>query len=193
MGNIRVEIAKLNSLTMCKTLVTARLQLRSCKIHDLQAIHLLWTDPHIRHFLFDNRVISLDETRSFVELSLETFKQYGYGIWLVLLHNQINPDQINLEHNPDQYIGFAGFLRSEVGDPGLVYGIHPDFCGQGYATEAARAVLDYALRELGFSNIKADVDEPNMASRRVLEKLGMKQLKRAVVNGQPLLYFEYCA
>jgi ribosomal-protein-alanine N-acetyltransferase len=88
-------------------------------------------------------------------------------------------------------VGFAGFLNTEAAFPSLIYGIAPNFWGNGYATESARAVLCYALEELRYTKVIADVDEPNIASVRVLEKLGMRQTKRTVVQGNPLLYFEY--
>jgi RimJ/RimL family protein N-acetyltransferase len=72
----------------------------------------------------------------------------------------------------------------------LIYGIHPNLWGNGYATEAANAVLHYVLEELALPKIRADVDEPNISSVQVLEKLGMKRTGRAVVKGHPLLYFE---
>jgi RimJ/RimL family protein N-acetyltransferase len=51
-------------------------------------------------------------------------------------------------------------------------------------------VLSYALEKLALPKVRADVDEPNIASVRVLEKLGMRRTGREVVNGHPLLYFE---
>lgn len=148
-------------------------------MEDVPLVHALWTNEHVRYFLFDGRVISLDEARLFVEGSLTNFAQYGYGLWLVFPAR----DSYRL-------VGFAGFMRLEGETPGLIYGVHPDFCGCGYATEAARAVLRYAFEELSLSQVKADVDEPNVASVRVLEKLGMRRTGRAVVEGRPLLYFE---
>ena len=159
-------------------LKTPRLRLQPCHIEDLERIHALWTDAHVRRFLFDHRMISLDEARSFIETSRENFERHGYGLWLVF------------ERDANHPIGFAGLLRSDEEAPNLIYGIHPDSCGAGYATEAASRVLRYALDTLALSKIKADVDEPNVQSVRVLEKLNMKQVTRAVVGGRPLLYFE---
>ncbi|HLL69907.1 MAG TPA: GNAT family N-acetyltransferase [Pyrinomonadaceae bacterium] len=159
-------------------LETSRLRLRPCRLEDLELVQALWTNERVRRFLFDGRVISPDEARSFVEASLANFEQYGYGLWLVFARGA------------KQFVGFAGFLRSEEGMPNLIYGIHPDFWSEGYATEAAGAVLSYAFESLGLSQVKADVDEPNVESVRVLEKLGMKRVNRAVVNGRTLLYFE---
>jgi RimJ/RimL family protein N-acetyltransferase len=133
----------------------------------------------MRRFLFDERVLTRDEASAFVGASLANFEEYGYGLWLVFFARE-----------SDYLVGFAGLLRSEVGVPNLIYGIHPDFWGAGYATEAAAAVLSYAFESLAIPQVNADVDEPNVESVRVLEKLGMKRVKRAVVKGRPLLYFE---
>ncbi|WNZ25721.1 GNAT family N-acetyltransferase [Leptolyngbya sp. NK1-12] len=155
-------------------LTTERLHLQPCGADDLMRLHRLWTNQHIRYFLFDDRIISEDEARSFIQASLDSFNRYNYGLWLVYCQNQC--------------IGFAGFLDAEEA-PNLIYGIHPDCWGQGYATEAARAVLTYGLETLSLPRVNADVDEPNTASIRVLQKLGMKQVGHAIVNHHPLLYF----
>lgn len=159
-------------------LETTRLWLRACRIDQIERAYDLWSNEHIRHFLFDGRVISPDEARSFVEASLGNFEHLGYGLWLVF------------EREGDCLVGFAGFLQSEGKAPNLIYGVHPDFCGKGYATEAAGAVLKYALESLALPLVQADVDEPNVKSVRVLEKLGMKRTGRAIVAGRPLVYFQ---
>ena len=163
---------------MSCVLETSRLQLRPCQIEDIQLVHALWTNDRVRYFLFDNRVISSDEARSHIEDSLTSFEQYGYGIWLVF------------ERSLERLVSFAGFLGSEEGPPSLIYGVHPERWGYGYATEAASTVLTYALEQLRIPKVRADVDEPNIASVRVLEKLGMRRTGREVVKGHPLLYFE---
>ncbi len=161
-----------------RELETPRLRLQPCRIVHLELAYDLWTNEHILHFLFDGRVISLDEARSFVEASLANFERLGYGLWLVF------------EREGDCLVGFAGFLQSEGNALNLIYGVHPDFCGKGYATEAAGAVLKYAFECLALPLVKADVDDPNVKSVRVLEKLGMKRTSRAIVAGRPLVYYE---
>jgi RimJ/RimL family protein N-acetyltransferase len=163
---------------MKRALETTRLRLQPCRSVDVELTHALWSHERVRRFLFDGRVITPDEARSFVLESLANFEQSGYGLWLVFVRES------------NRLVGFAGLLRSEEEVPNLIYGIHPDFWGEGYATEAARAVLSYALEKLALAKVKADVDEPNVGSVRVLEKLGMKRVNRAVVEGRPLLYFE---
>lgn len=163
---------------MSHSLKTPRLQLRACTLTDLPQIHTFWINEQIRQFLFDNRTISQDEARGFIEASLASFEQDRYGLWLVFA-NDI-----------DRLIGFAGAIKSKSAAPSLIYGIDPAFWRRGYATESIGAVLRYLLEDLMLPKVVADVDQPNVASVRVLEKLGMSQTGREVINNQPLLYFE---
>lgn len=161
---------------------TQRLCLHPCQIDDLETLHQLWIDADIRRFLFDDRQISLEEARSFVEASEVNFTNYGYGIWLFFEHQA--------EHQTEQMAGFAGLLDSSPEPPSLIFGTRPQLWGRGYAREAALSVLGYAFHVLGLESVVADVDELNAASIRVLEALGMSRTQRAIVNERPLLYYE---
>jgi RimJ/RimL family protein N-acetyltransferase len=163
---------------MNRVFQTTRLLLRPLRLDDLESVYILWTNDHIRQFLLDNHIISRDEARSFLEASLANFEKHSYGLWLVFTQDT------------GSLIGFAGFLRSEEEVPSLIYGVHPSFCGKGFATEAARAILTYAFETLALPRVKADVDEPNVVSVRVLEKLGMARTGSAMVAGRPLVYYE---
>ena len=55
------------------------------------------------------------------------------------------------------------------------YTLHPDAWNRGYTTEAARALVDFGFRTLGLHRVGADCDPANVASWRVLEKLGMRR------------------
>ena len=97
---------------------------------------------------------------------------------------------LSFQRETAKVIGFGGLLQSSDESPNLIYGVHPDFQGTGFATEAAKAVLDFAFDALCLNSVKADVDEPNVTSVRILEKLGMRPIRRAIVAGRPLLYYE---
>lgn len=163
---------------MTHLLTTERLRLRPCQSDDLDSLHELWTEADVRRFLFDDRQISHSEARSFVAASATNFTERGYGLWLFF------------EHQSDLIAGFAGLLGSSQEPPSLIFGTRPQLWGRGYATEAASAVLRYAFDVLGIESAIADVDEPNIASIRVLEALGMSRTRRAIVNGQSLLYYK---
>jgi RimJ/RimL family protein N-acetyltransferase len=62
------------------------------------------------------------------------------------------------------------------------YAFHPDVAGRGFATEAARALLDLAFGRYGFHRAFARIDEQNTASVRVAQRLGMRLEARLVEN-----------
>jgi RimJ/RimL family protein N-acetyltransferase len=146
---------------------------------DLDVVHPLWTTPEVRRFLFDDRIIDVDETRVFLEASESSFREHAYGLWLASGAGAPAPE------------GFAGLLHSPSRAPNLVFGVQPGSCGRGVATEIAGAVIRYAFEVLRLPEIAADVDEPNTASVRVLEKLGMSLAKRATVNGRELRFYSF--
>lgn len=83
------------------------------------------------------------------------------------------------------YTGSAGSADSG-GMSRLGYTIHPDARGNGHALEAARAVIDFAAAELGITEIVADTVNTNLASMRVLHRLGFVSLNVArVLDDEP--------
>jgi RimJ/RimL family protein N-acetyltransferase len=64
---------------------------------------------------------------------------------------------------------------AELGEGNIGYEFHPDVWGRGYATEAATAILTFAFEELGLHRVWAECVADNVASARVLEKLGMRR------------------
>ncbi len=75
----------------------------------------------------------------------------------------------------DRLIGFINDCGMENDTIEIGYVIHPDYQGKGYATEAVHAMIEELLK-MGFRKVKAGYFEENVASRRVMEKCGMKQL-----------------
>ena len=77
-------------------------------------------------------------------------------------------------HAGDELIGAIGLVldRGYLGELGYWIGL--PYWGQGYCTEAGRAVIEYAFGELGLQRVFARALRRNQASRRVLEKLGMR-------------------
>ena len=89
--------------------------------------------------------------------------------------------------------GTVGFRESswepEVCE--LVYSLDPAWWGQGLATEVARAALDWAFATHRWPRIVAATDTPNVASARVLERIGMRLVREGVLEPDlPTLFFE---
>jgi len=76
----------------------------------------------------------------------------------------------------NKVIGWCGLgsLDCKPEDIEIFYGLSSDFWGQGLATEAAGAMLKYGFETIGLNRIVALVNPQNIASVKVIEKLGMK-------------------
>jgi RimJ/RimL family protein N-acetyltransferase len=161
-------------------LETLRLRLRPATLQDTDAFVRLWGEPAVRRFLFDDRLVSRQEVHDLLERSAACFAREGWGLW------RVDRDR----EEPAAPAGFAGFLRSQEGLPDLVYGMHPAHQGEGLATEAAQAVLQHLFTRCGAPRLTASVDEPNVASVRVLEKLGLRWVRRETGAAGGLLVYE---
>jgi ribosomal-protein-alanine N-acetyltransferase len=157
---------------------TARLRLRPYTLDNLEDLHCLWTDPDVRRYLFDNKMMSRGQAASDIQRSIACFQINGFGEWAVCLKGK------------EPLIGFCGFRF--IGDPSeveLLYGLAPAYWSQGLTTEAARAVLRYGFEEHNLSCIVASADAPNVASLRVMEKVGMRFERRVRKHNLDLLYY----
>ena len=150
-------------------LSTERLVLRPVTADDHAAVLAHWTQPDVRRFLFDGAALSGVEVAETIDESIGDFAARGFGVWLIELGSAAG------------LIGTAG-LRP-LGSSGLeiFYSLAPGAWGHGYATEAARAVVEYGLGPLGLPEVLAEVDEGNAASVAVVRRLGMTPY--AVVPG----------
>ena len=162
-------------------LTSARLTLQPLTPDHLDAMHALWTDPGVRRYLWDNIVITRERAAEVIAASVADFAAHRYGLWAVV------------ENASGRVIGFCGLRSARHGDgsiarPELLYGFFPRVWRQGFATEAAQAVLSYAFA-LGHEVVVAATDVPNDASARVLERLGMRFERRGKLNGLDTLFF----
>jgi ribosomal-protein-alanine N-acetyltransferase len=87
----------------------------------------------------------------------------------------------------NKLIGWCGFgpLEFEPSEIEIYYGLSRDYWGKGFATEAAKALLDYGFGLIGLDKIVAIVMPENIASKKVIEKMGMiyqKQVKNLTVK-----------
>lgn len=157
---------------------TPRLTLHPCTTNDTDALHDLWTRPEVRKYLWDDVVITMDQCADVIASSIEDFSHSGYGHWVIKLRGQ------------SDLIGWCGFRQFEEGSKTeILYGILPELWGQGLAVEASRAILQYGFNKLGLEKIYAGTDPPNLASIRVMEKLGMRFDERKNTNGLEAIYY----
>ena len=162
-----------------KVIRTSRLLLEPVCGADLEGLHKLWTDERVRQFLWDNQVVPIEQTREVIEGSCGLFDERGFGIWGVR------------QHESPELVGFTGYWYFRTpAELELLFGIASKYWGRGFATEASDSVLRHGFEVLGFNEIAASTDAENVASIRVLEKLGIRFGRRAVVNGLDTLFYK---
>ena len=149
-------------------MMSERLEYRPVTTATLDDFHRLVQDDHVRRYLMDGELFPREGSEQRVRDSTDLFERRGVGLWLAY------------RRETDDVVGFCGFLDipSMHPQPQLVYAIFERCTGQGYATEMARASIAETRRHSGFSTIVASVDEANVASVRVLEKLGFREASR---------------
>lgn len=142
------------------------------------ALHRIWIDESVRHFLWDGFVVSLKETEAIVERSHQLFQERGYGLWGVR------------ELGCDELVGFAGYWHFRTPSSlELLFGVKSGQWNRGIATESSQSVIHYGFETLNFQAIQASTDIANAASIRVLEKLGLSLRRRAIVGGLDTIFY----
>ncbi len=95
--------------------------------------------------------------------------------------------ELAIERKEDgKVIGLLGVICQDQGQGEMGWALGVEYRGQGYATEAIRALMDYGFSSLGLHRIHADTSTDNLASCRIMERLGMRReglLRGAVYEG----------
>jgi ribosomal-protein-alanine N-acetyltransferase len=165
-------------------LATPRLTLTPLQLADTDDLHRLWTAPGVRQYLWDDAVIPAEQTAGVVQRSRTLFDERGLGLWGARLRDAARAGR------GDSLAGFVGYWYFR--DPPeleLLYGVSEELWGRGLATELARTMVEYAWASLGFAEVRASTDAGNVASARVLEKLGFTLERREPVAGLDTLFY----
>lgn len=147
------------------TIETARTYIREFTLADAEAVLNFNGDSQVTRFTGDaDMVKNLDDAKTVIkDIWLKEYKQYGYGRWAVV------------DKGSGKVIGFCGLKYiPELNMPDVGYRFIPEFWGKGYATETALACVKYCREQLGIQRFFGDVMEQNVASIKVLKKLGLK-------------------
>lgn len=146
---------------------TERLQMREFTLEDTDAVYEFQTNQDVLRYMGGDGAVETreDAERIIRDIWLVEYEKYGYARYAMV-------------HKGDQrVIGFCGLkFIPEFGIPDFGYRMLPEYWGQGLATEAALAVLDYARDVLHLEKIFGEVVEENVASINVLEKLGFRHV-----------------
>jgi [ribosomal protein S5]-alanine N-acetyltransferase len=143
-------------------LETPRLLLRKLTLQDAQALEALLGDPVVMEFY--PAPLDRKGVEDWIERNIGRYRRDGHGLWAMV------------RRDSNQLIGDCGCILQEVEGKNEVevgYHVRRDLWGRGYATEAARACMEYGFAQLGARRVISMIRPPNMASRKVAEKNGM--------------------
>jgi ribosomal-protein-alanine N-acetyltransferase len=144
-------------------IITPRLKLREFIEDDFTALREMDCTPEFN--AYERSQVSEDETRRSLEESLSSqleIPRTTYRLAITIPPHAVVRGIIKIS------CLYARIREWEVG-----WAVHPDEWNKGYATEAARSMLDWAFRELNSHRVVAFCHVSNAASVRVMEKLGM--------------------
>lgn len=158
---------------------TQRLMLRPRSLADLDAVCAMDAAPEVMTYIMDGSVPEPVEHRQKLKERLAVDHGPGLGIWSVFTHDE-----------PDRFLGWValhplpGWDDVEIG-----WRFASEHWGKGYASEAAAALIDHGLATLALPRVVAVLQSANIRSRRVCERLGMRDAGPCEAYGGPCVLY----
>lgn len=143
---------------------TERLILRRFIDTDFEDVYAFNSNPEVIRYTGDELVSSKERAKEIIKKIWKTdYALYGYGRWATV-------------YKPDnKVIGFTGLkYLPDIKATDIGYRYLPEYWGKGIATEAAQVTLSYGFEVLNLDKIVAIAMKENIASQKVLEKIGMR-------------------
>lgn len=158
---------------MDKVIDTGRLVLRRFTLDDLEPFYQLASRPQIIRYAQNTPVASLEDARELMKAApFHDYATHGYGRFACVWKET------------GEVIGFSGVkFVPEISDTELGYRFLPEYWGKGLATEAGRASIEFARSDLGLKRLVAMVHPENVASARVVTKLGFSIERKLPYSG----------
>lgn len=157
---------------------TQRLILRPTTSNDLQFYEVMFKDPNIVRYLPGGKPYTSDYIANYVSNRVAHWKK-GFGIFTVALKG-----------NPEVVVGYAGVERlpdSPFHD--IRYGFLPRFQGRGFASEAARASIEFVFSNRLVEEVFGVAVVDNLPSVRILQNLGMTPSSEVLYDSVDLVTF----
>jgi ribosomal-protein-alanine N-acetyltransferase len=155
---------------------TLRLRLRRFIPEDRDDLYRLYRDPEVMKYLGKGSLTPV-ETDAMLSALLAQYR-YGFGMWAVI------------DRASNELIGRCGLgFLDQTSEVELGYLLDRAYWGRGLATEGAQAALRYGFEVVKLERIVAVAKPENIASRRVMEKLGLKYEKEARYYNTDVVYY----
>ncbi len=158
---------------------TERLIIRPLQDGDAAGMFVMDSDPVVHRYVGGKPVETIAQTQAVIAFVRNQYADYGIGRWAVI------------EKESGEFAGWTGFkyyateVNGHINHYDFGYRFARRFWGKGFATESAKAALQYGLEVLKLRNVYAMTDVDNAASRHILEKLGFRFDGIFAYNDQP--------
>jgi RimJ/RimL family protein N-acetyltransferase len=153
-------------------LETERLQLRSATQADAPHLQALYSSPEVLRYLPPFPPMSLEQATQAIGRRLKMEAELGYAPFIIVTKGG------------DEFMGSSGIVPvKDTPDVEIAYHFLPSAWGKGYATEAATAILAFGFENARLKEIIGLAYPDNVASWRVLEKVGMRFVGTATYYG----------
>lgn len=164
---------------------TERLILRELRLTDLDGMFELDSDPEVHKYLGNKPVKTREESQKIIENVIKQYDERGIGRWAAI------------EKSSGEFIGWSGLrLNSDITfntktnfyDVG--YRLIKRYWGKGYASESSVVAIDYFFNTLQKSLLCGIAETENIASNRILEKVGLKFINDFKIDGVNAKWYE---
>lgn len=147
---------------MTPAIKASRVSLRPLQPTDTEVLHRIYQTEGVLQYFPTTTPPPLEKVERFIASQQEHWEKHGYGNWGIVPEGE------------SQIAGWAGLqFLPELNETEVGYLLDKPFWGRGYATEAARASIQFGFERCGLDHIIALVHPENLASRRVIDKCGM--------------------
>jgi [ribosomal protein S5]-alanine N-acetyltransferase len=161
------------------TLETVRLSLRPFETGDLESLTSFFADPDATCYLPRATVSPRERAQRMIKRVVEHWRRYDYGVWAAAAKLD------------GALVGYCGLNWVPEADAVEIdYGLLQAYWGRGIATEAARAAIGFGFEQIKLDQIIGLVVPENVASRCVLEHLGMTYMRDVHFWGLDLRCYE---
>ena len=163
---------------------TERLILRELLPIDRNGLFAIDSDAEVHIYLGNNPVKNIEQIDDNIKFIRKQYVDNGIGRWAVI------------EKSTNNFIGWAGLklirelTNNHIDYYELGYRLNKSYWGKGFATESAKASLQYGFNTLNLNKIYAIADSKNVGSRNVIEKVGLKYIETFTYSDTDHDWFE---
>lgn len=161
---------------------TERLRLRAHRLADFDAMAAMWGDPDVVRFISGKPATREDSWARLMRYAGH-WALLGYGFWVIE------------EKSSGGFVGEGGFadfkrdIDPAIESPEQGWALAAAAHGKGYATEAVRAMIAWAEPHFGRRDFACIISPTNLASIRVAERAGYREVARTTYKGEPTILF----